>query len=424
LITSCSDQAFLLVAQLLAGGASTATGENTWRTPPPYRLTPNPTVLPVFPLGSDVYFGDRQPPPPAPVFDPWTDPSVVVGAGQITSPHLQAPATAASGPGEFRSYSSGIEASTHHGSGGGAPHPPKPGPGPLLLARIQSQQIPQHLETGSGFAVEGAEIRSVWTLPTLFADSVQRLDWWRIGPPGLQYLTKPAPVLVKLNSGLFLALTALPDFIAALVTEDRGLQAVSYRDPHDAQNTGDLAAQAIARLESGALRADAIDDLAVDLRQHKHADPVLGVISAYLYDSIGATEDIRRMAYFYVSRGQSIPYYIALLAQLGGRRNASGLLEIDVPGVPPRAPRTERETQFDWTCQATYTVTGTVAGLWPWMRQGWAFLDDPTDQELGLVDPNIVALAAQLTTARFTTFNRQGGAALAQYLGLVPFPIH
>jgi hypothetical protein len=122
------------------------------------------------------------------------------------------------------------------------------------------------------------------------------------------------------------------------------------------------------------------------------------------------------MAYFYASRGQFIPYDIALLAQLGGCRNTSGLLEIDVPGVPIRAPRTKRETQFDWTCQATYTVTGTVAGLWPWMRQGWAFLDDPTDQELGLVDPN--------TTARFTTFNPQGGAALTQYLGLVPFPIH
>ena len=43
----------------------------------------------------------------------------------------------------------------------------------------------------------------------------------------------------------------------------------------------------LARLKDGGLRSTDIPDLAVKLRMYKHADHVLGVVSAYLYDSIG-----------------------------------------------------------------------------------------------------------------------------------------
>lgn len=385
-----------------------------------YKRTLVPTVNRGFPLGADVYYSEIQPPPPAPIFDPWTDPSLVIGMGLPSAPKT-----------DLRSDSFGVAASTHQGSGGsGVPSfVRKTDPGQTLLARMQNQQVPENFETRSGFALDGGPIRAVWAYPSLVAQSAGRPDWWRVGRPGQQHLINPTSVLIELNSGLFLALAVMPWFIAALVSEDRGLQGISYRDLSygaEYEDTGNLAAKAMGRLESGSLRADSIADLAVELRRYKHVDPILGVITAYLYDSIGSVDDIRRLAYFYVACGQAIPYDIALLAQVTGRRNPAGLLEIDIPVVPARAALTEKETQYDWTCQATYAVTGIVAGLWPWMHQGWAFLDAPSDRELGLVDPNIVAFAPQLTTARFTTFNfnPEGGAALVQYIGLVAFPIH
>jgi hypothetical protein len=85
-------------------------------------------------------------------------------------------------------------------------------------------------------------------------------------------LGEPAPILLELRSGMFAAATALPDFIASVVTTDRGVAALVYRGiyaPQEAEATED----AIGRLERGAIRADEAMDLAVGLRQGKHADP-------------------------------------------------------------------------------------------------------------------------------------------------------
>jgi hypothetical protein len=195
-----------------------------------------------------------------------------------------------------------------------------------------------------------------------------------------------------------------------------------YREISSGKETGEIAAQAIAQMESGSLRVDSIADLTVDLRQLKHADPTLGVISAYLYDSVGDIESIRRMAYYYIDNFQAIPYDIALLAQVEGRRNAEGLLEVTVPEVSARAPLTEKERQFTWTFEQTPSRSGVVGGFWPWMRQGWTFLDDPSDSELGLIDPAISAVRSQLTSARFTTFTEKGGTDLVKLLGMVRIP--
>ena len=209
-------------------------------------------------------------------------------------------------------------------------------------------------------------------------------------------------MLIELEGGNFLAQTAFPNFVASALCTDNGVQALIYRESYGDKSTGGLALNAIARMESGALHAADIPDLSIELRTEKHADPVLGVISAYLYDSIEDLDSIRRMAWFYIRHHQPIPYDIALLAQVPGRRNAEGILEVDIPALSSREPRTKKEAATRWACLPTEAATGTVAGFWPWMKQGWPFLDDPLDVELGLVHPSLPALQQHLSAARFT----------------------
>jgi hypothetical protein len=142
------------------------------------------------------------------------------------------------------------------------------------------------------------------------------------------------------------------------------------------------------------------------------------VLSAYLYDSIGDIDNIRRTAWFYQDHHQPIPYDVALLAQLTGRRG-NHVLHASIPAVSKREPRTDQERRFAWTYDAMPAAEGVVGGFWPMMRQGWTFLDDPSDDGSSLVLPGIVELIPSLTPARFATLDARGGEKLANLFGLV-----
>jgi hypothetical protein len=220
-------------------------------------------------------------------------------------------------------------------------------------------------------------------------------------------------VLIELATAVYVATTALPEFIGALLCDHRGASALVYRGlGSDAPVGSSPAAAALGRMERGGLRASAILDDAVELRQLKHFDPVLGAVSAYLYDSIGDVDSIRRMAYAYQSQGEPIPYDIALLGQLEGHESTVGL-HVDIPEVPARDPRTEKEARFGWTYGKTRRAQGTVAGCWPLLRQGWEFFEDSP-----LVMPGLVELTRHLTPAPFATLDAHGAARVAALLGL------
>lgn len=124
------------------------------------------------------------------------------------------------------------------------------------------------------------------------------------------------------------------------------------------------------------------------------------------------------MAYHYVSYGQPIPYDIALLARLRGKLRNDGILRAHVAAVNKREARTEAEQEYKWTHSATPAVDGEVGGLWPWMRQGWPFLDDPSADESTLVTRGLVEVGRHLTPGRFTTVDRVGGIELARIFNL------
>jgi hypothetical protein len=290
----------------------------------------------------------------------------------------------------------------------------------VLEEKLRDQDRPTHFETGSGFAIEGDLAVAFWTP----GDVTVEIDrggpgWWRMGSSSGQWLQYSAATLIELASGNFAAVTALPEFIGSLVVRGRGVAGLVYREISAGPEVATATERAIGELERGGLRSNAATDIAVDLRRGKHADPVRGVISAYLYDSIGDIDSIRRMAYFYVQHSQPIPYDIALLAQLKGELRG-GSLWASVPAVPARTPRTEAERAVDWSYQATAQVSGPVGGLWPWLRQGWAFLDDPSPDGSTLVLPGLIDVGPELTPARFTTLNVTGGRRLAEACGLSP----
>ena len=119
--------------------------------------------------------------------------------------------------------------------------------------------------------------------------------------------------------------------------EQLGVSALVFSARHERRSDVEATARVLAQLESGSLRADDKIDIATRLRREKPADPVPGVISASLYDSVGDTDSIRRMAYFYAQCAQPIPCDIALLGQLQGRWSG-GELWVTVPSVARSTP--------------------------------------------------------------------------------------
>jgi hypothetical protein len=401
-----------------------------------YQRTLNPTVIASFPDGDDYYF-DRQAGPAAPAFPPWPAPGAVAGIGTgmgaemlaidadaviVDDAHIwHRPVTkdGVTNAGKITELlgAASEEKGAAAGRVGGRTGHAAPAPEQTLRARMAQGQGSPISGLAAGFAVDGAQVQAVWAPRGVRAARQDaQTGLWRVEREDGQPLQATAPVLVQFADGLFAALAIMPRFVASLFRDARGVAAIVYRNvdsPDEAIDT----TEALARLDSGALRADVVIDLAVMLRQAKHADPVLGVISAYLYDAIGDLESIRRMAYFYVYHGQPIPYDIALLAQLPGRRQGEGLWA-DVPALPKRAPRSDAEFRNNWTYAATPAAGGPVGGLWPWMRQGWVFLDHPDDSGSNLILPGLIELRSGMTGSRFATFDEKAGLALAQRFGL------
>lgn len=348
-----------------------------------YRLSLVPSVSPTFPEDDDIYYGDSGP-VDAPTFPPWPPPASLNIDEEILLRDVE---------------------------------PPLDASGDTLENRLRTQDRPKAFETGSGFAVDGVTVVGVWTADDVYAEAVGRPDWWRLRTERNHRLASPAPALIQLANGLFLAVTALPDFIGSVVARDDGAAALLYREVHADPAQAKPTEAAIGQLERGGLRAGDALDLAAELRIGKHLDPVRGVLSAYLYDSIADVESIRRMAWAYVVHQQPIPYDIALLADLRADRDDQGLMRATVPGVASRPPRTQRESDLPWTHSATPEALGTIGGFWPLLRQGWVFLDEGAGS--ALVVPGLYELAVELTPARFTTFQHAAGLRLAEMFQLV-----
>lgn len=66
-----------------------------------------------------------------------------------------------------------------------------------------------------------------------------------------------------------------------------------------------------------------------------------------------------------------------------------------------------------WVTGATHERMGVVAGLWPWLRQGWVFMDEPEPQEKAVAE-EISNIATFLLPSPFTSFSETGGRMLIE----------
>jgi hypothetical protein len=166
----------------------------------------------------------------------------------------------------------------------------------------------------------------------------------------------------------------------------------------------------ISHLNAGLLTPEQALSVAVPVRRFKHVNPLFGVIAAYLYDAAGDRDSIRRITSFYSERNQPVPFDVALLAGVPGRRGRDGRIRVDLPAVAAREPRTaEEERQRGYFRGFPAMNDVAVAGGFPWMRRGWSLLDLARLP----VHPELTSLAGHVGTSPFTTLDRDGGRRLA-----------
>jgi hypothetical protein len=291
------------------------------------------------------------------------------------------------------------------------------------LAAFQAENRPDHFETGAGFTLSHANAVRGLLGPPAKAHLLGNTGWWRIershrafhgpwwtgGSRIRQPLRQPLPLLVELADGRWVGAAALPNFVLSFTLNEVGAQAVIYRSMDMPQAPETEAA--MAQLRADGLRRERAPELLQQLRRAKHADPMLGVLAAYLHEAMGDLANVHRTAFYFAERGEAIPFDIALLGRLAAHRSADGLVRVVIPAV---AKAEGARNIPGYMKNATPEAEGVLAGAFPWMRQGWALLDPEGRPDLypaGLAD-----IAAHLLSAPFTTLDAQGGARLATLL--------
>ncbi|PXX45428.1 caspase family protein [Undibacterium pigrum] len=169
--------------------------------------------------------------------------------------------------------------------------------------------------------------------------------------------------------------------------------------------------RAIKNLQTGNLSADQVDDIATHIREFKHVNPTLGAIASYLYDYTGDMDSIRRMAYFYCYHGQPMPFDVAFMGLLSIKFIGQSRTVADVPSVPARPQSPANDKLPDWVTKETMKSSGEVAGLWPWLRQGWQFMEDPEPQE-EMAAEELRDVTNFLLPSQFSSFKEEGARIL------------
>lgn len=273
-----------------------------------------------------------------------------------------------------------------------------------FMGRLANEARATHFETDCGLVIIGAEVEEVVAAPGVV---VERDDggpaWFRLD---LKQRTS-ASVAVRLGNGAWIAAASYPGRIGAFTIEGEGADSFllrrTYTDRAPAEG-------AVALAATGASLSDPYEYAAV-LRGGKHEDPVLGALAAYAYARVGAIDEIRRMCFYYGASRQPAPFDAVLLARVRLAREGDTYV-CDIPAVPSRPPMTEVEKRFPYAFEHTPAVKLTVAGGFPWLRQGWALLEDDFRFEMRA----LAALAPGVRPNVFTTLNPARGRALANLI--------
>lgn len=303
-----------------------------------------------------------------------------------------------------------------------------------LLQGYATEERPSHFETGAGVAVVGEKATSDPAVTPPARATRDRLlakaTWWRLDEDtAQQHLKEPRSLLIELENGTWVGAAALPDMILTISIgtngesqedrENRNVGAVSaiYRTVEgyapDVAETSRVAETLTSQLRRGGFSAADASSVAARVGGLKHANPILGSIAAYLYDSAGDRDSIRRIAWLYPRFHQAIPFDVALLAGLRGERTSNGRIHVDLPALPARDPRTDEERNYaeHFSARSEYKCVP-VAGGFPWFQQGWSLLKVSRLP----INPSVASLVPHVLPFPFTTLDAEGGQRLAKLI--------
>jgi hypothetical protein len=134
-----------------------------------------------------------------------------------------------------------------------------------------------------------------------------------------------APNLVELRDGSFVPWVPYGGLYTVMKRSSLGDIFQAYGKPVPGMSASfKSGVQALADFGSGRIEPGDLGKFAAGLREGKHRDPVLGVISAYLYRAVADFDNIRRMAFHYACNSQPVPFDIVLLGQMKVRRKPGG----------------------------------------------------------------------------------------------------
>lgn len=292
-----------------------------------------------------------------------------------------------------------------------------------VASAIAETDLLDYSPTGCGIGIAGARAVEIVTSPeTCIENAEGRSDSWIVGEcEGEGILARHRKVerstwaLIELEYGNFVGSCTMPEFVTDCFVDAKGCRSMYFRGNGFGMSPWADSRTVLERLLSRDLHGKEALELAVGMRHSKHQNPILGVIAAYLYNSLGDIESIRKMAAFYAKRRQFLPFEIAMLGMIDCEADGSGEIIARVPETEAREARTEQEKQYTGYFGATKACSLPVVGRFPLLSVGWPLLGDrlPSSlrsQDLATVTQEIVA------DAPFTTLTAAGGRRLLDIL--------
>jgi hypothetical protein len=285
------------------------------------------------------------------------------------------------------------------------------------------EKHPQRFETHSGISISGIEAKAkeIATPPDVVVtrDSKEKaLFQFRVGKSDVDPMKRPfADLLVKISRDRWAYAFAVPGFITALtIRNGASVGAISRKIEIGSHKKYSDTEAIVARLNAGIIASGESYRLAAMLRERKHDNFVLGIIAAYLYDSVGDIDNIRRIATYYVQQRQPVPFDVALLTGAEIKPGLGDALIFDIPAVEPRKPRTRAERLRSYTFRAmSASRNAPILATIPLLRQGWTLLElsswaGPSLQKWRNF---LVEVRRGLTPAPFTTLRQPQAQNLA-----------
>ncbi|VWC60746.1 hypothetical protein BCO18175_00991 [Burkholderia contaminans] len=263
--------------------------------------------------------------------------------------------------------------------------------------------------------IRGAVPKKIWS-----KSAVERCS---IDDDGGAYRVKGAgdgavQIIVEFDGGVFASAVVYERLITLMSRDETGeINWTCTSEWGESRGRLITSIYTIENLQAGNLSADQVDRIAAQLRGEKHVNPTLGAIASYLYDYTGDIDSIRRMAFFYCHYHQPMPFDVAFMGLLSTKDSGWGGIVADVPPVPERAQLPKNGRLPDWVTRATDGRSGQVAGLWPWLRQGWQFMEDPEPQEKAAAE-GLRDVANFLLPSQFSSFREQGARILIDRFNL------